>query len=415
MRTRLVRALSAAAPLAAVLAVGGCGGGGGGSGGGSSIIPAFDLQVGVVAADLDGNGRLDVAVANTYVAGPPPHPGTVRVYLHEAASPRSFAAAVRYDVGADPWGIAAADLSSDGLRDLVVATPDGDRVWLLEQDGTQPGRFHAARSFSTPRAPYETAPADVDGDGRNDLAIALNSRSPGGAAVLLQEAAAPGDFGGAVHVPLGPGGTSVAAADVNADGRTDLLLASWSSDPARAGLYLALQDPVVEGSFLPAVRIEAGQRPRHVAAADLDADGRPDLVVANDGIDGKGSGMTVLLADAARPGHFRPGIFHAMDDIAHVGCVADFNNDRRPDIAVSAAVAGLVNDLESVVQLYLQDPLQPGRFVRAGRYGTGDQVLYIVAADLDGDGATDIVTDEGPRVLYNDPGRPGLFAAARPL
>ena len=414
MRTRLVRGSSAAALFAAVLAVGSCGGGGGRSGG-STIIPAFDLQVGVVANDLDGDGRPDIAVANTYVAGPPPHPGSVRLYLQERGAPRSFAAAVRYDVGADPWGIAAADLSSDGLPDLVVATPESDRVWLLEQDPTQPGRFTPATDFTTPQAPYEIAVADLDGDGFNDLAVALNSLSPGGVAILLQEPGSPGEFASAAHVPLGAGGISVAAADLNSDARTDLLLASRSSDPARAGVFLATQDPLVAGSFLPAFRLDAGQRPRHVTAADLDGDGRPDLVVANAGIDGKGSGMTVLLADPMRAGQFRPGVFYAMDDVAHMACVADFNGDGRRDVAVAAAVAGLVNDLESVVQLFFQDPAQPGRFVRAVRYRTGDQVTYIAAADLDGDGAVDIVTDEGPKVLYNDPARPGSLSAARPL
>jgi hypothetical protein len=415
MRTRLVRGSSAAALFAAVLAVGSCGGGGGGSGG-SSIIPAFDLQVGVVANDLDGDGRPDVAVANTYVAGPPPHPGSVRLYLQDRAAPRRFGTVVTYDVGADPWGIAAADLSSDGLPDLVVATPESDRVWLLEQDPMQPGRFKPATNFTTPQAPYEIAVADLDGDGRYDLAVALNSLSPGGVAMLLQEPGSPGEFASAAHVPLGAGGTSVAAADLNSDARTDLLLASRSSsDPAREGVYLALQDPFVVGSFLPALRLDAGQRPRHATAADLDGDGRPDLVVANDGIDGKGSGITVLLADPAHAGQFRPGVFYAMNDVAHMACIADFNADGQPDIAVSAAVAGLVNDLESVVQLFFQDPAQAGRFVRAVRYRTGDQVTYIAAADLDGDGAVDIVTDEGPRVLYNDPARPGSLSAAQPL
>ncbi len=416
MLTRLVRGSGIAALVVAALAVGGCGGGGGGGGaGGSTIIPAFDLQVGVVAKDLDGDGRVDVAIVNTYVAGPPPHPGSVRVYLHDPASPRGFAAAVRYDVGADPWGIAAADLSSDGLADLVVSTPDSDRLWLLQQDPTQPGRFKPATSFATPRAPHEIAVADLDGDGRNDLAVALNSVSPGGAAMLLQEPGSPGVFAGAVHVPLGAGGISVAAADLNGDARADLLLASRSSDPARAGVFLVVQDPFVEGSFLPALRLDAGQRPRHVSVTDLDGDGRPDLVVANDGIDGKGSGITLLLADPAHAGQFRPGVFYAMNDIAHMACIADFNGDGQPDIAVSAAVPGLVNDLESVVQLFFQEPAQPGRFARGGRYDTGDQVIYIAAADLDGDGAVDIVADEGPKVLYNDPVRPGSLLAARPL
>jgi hypothetical protein len=414
VRTRFTSLYGLTMGVATLLSLSGCGGDGGGGGGGGAI-PPFDLQVGVIASDLDGDGWADVAVTNTYVAGPPPHPGSLRVYLHESAGPRSFRAPVRYDVGADPWALTAADVSADGWLDLIASTPDSDQLWLLEQDPTRPGSFLTARGISTPRAPYEVTATDLDGDGRTDLAVALNSISPGGAALLVQDPQSPGTFGGAVQVPFGVGGLGVAAADLNGDGRADLLLASPSSDPARAGLRLALQDPLVAGTFRPAVRLEAGQKPAHVVAADLDGDGHLDLIIANDGINAAGSGMTVLLADAARPGQFRPGTFHAMNDIAQSSCVADFNADGRPDIAVAAAVTGLVNELQSVVQLYLQDAGQPGHFVRGGRYAAGEQVLYLAAADLDGDGAVDIVAGDGPQVLYNDPARPGFFAVARPL
>lgn len=372
------------------------------------------MQTGVVATDLDGDGHVDVAVANTYVAGPPPHPGNVRIYLRDPGNPRGFRAPARYDVGADPWDLAAADLTADEITDLVVATPSADQVWLLKQDPARRGSFVPARSFATPRAPYQAATADLDGDGRTDLAVALSS-VPGGVALLFQDSSTPGDFGGAVHVPVGAGGTTVTTADVDGDGHVDLLRPSVSTDGTRDGLYLSLQDPDVPGTFRPAVRLEAGQKPAHVAAADLDADGRLDLVVVNDGINARGSGITVMLADPAGPAQFRPGVFHAMNDIAQMSCIADLDGDGRPNLAVAAMVTGLVNDYESVVQVFLQDPARPGQFVRGGRYDSGDLAQFIAVADLDGDGHVDVVTGEGPQVLYGDAARPGTLQAVQPL
>jgi hypothetical protein len=405
--------LAALMPAATMVALTACGGGGGGDG--TDEIPPFDMQAGVVATDLDGDGDVDVAVANTHVAGPPPHPGSVRIYLHEPSGPRSFRESARYDAGADPWDLTAADLTADDVTDLVVATPDGDQVWLLQQDPARRGTFIAARSFATPRAPYQAAAADLDGDQRNDLAVALNSNTPGGIALLFQDPAVPGDFRNAVHVPVGYLGTTVATADIDGDDRIDLLRASGSTDPARAGVYLSRQDPILPGTFLPAVKLLAGQRPRHVAVADLNADSRLDLVVANDGIDGRGSGITVLLADPANPGQFHAGTFYPMSDIARMSCIADLDGDGLPDLEVAAMVPGLVNDYESVVQLFVQDPARPGHFVRGGRHDSGDLAEFIAVADLDGDGLVDVVTGEGPKVLYNDATRPGTLQAVRPL
>lgn len=401
----------ALAPIAAMLVLGACGG----SGGGADDLPPIDMQTGVVATDLDGDARVDVAVANRYLDGPPPHAGSVRVYLHDGSGPRSFRAAAIYDIGAEPWELSAADLTADGIPDLVAAAPSSDQVWLLPQDPSRLGSFLAARSYPTPRAPYQAVVADLDGDGRNDLAVALNSYVPGGVALLFQDPAVPGDFQNAVHVPVGDAGTTVATADVNGDGHIDLLHASWSEDDDRIGLYLSLQDATVPGTFLPAVKLAAGQKPRQVAAADLDADDRLDLVVTNDGINTNGSGITVLLADPASPGQFRAGTFHPMSDIARMTCIADFNGDGRPDLAVAAMVPRLVNDYESIVQLYLQDPAQPGHFVPGSRHDSGDLADFIAVADLDGDGLPDVVTGEGPQVLYNDPTQPGTLQAVRPL
>ena len=399
--------LAALLPTAAMMALTACGGGGNGA----DDNPPIDMQTGVVATDLDGDGHVDVAVANTHIDGPPPHPGSVRVYLHEPSSARGFRAATRYDVGTDPWDLTAADLTADDVTDLVVATPDSDQVWLLTQDPERRGTFIAARSFATPRNPYQAVAADLDGDQRNDLAVALSSITPGGVALLFQDPAVPGDFRNAVHVPVGGGGTTVATADMDDDGGIDLLKAS----PSRGRVYLSLQDPDVPGTFRPAVELAAGQMPHQVAVADLDADGRLDLAVANDGIDTKGSGITVLLADPSSPGQFRPGTFYAMNDIAQMICIADLDSDGRPDLAVAAMVTGLDNDYESVVQLFVQDPARPGHFVRRGRYDSGDLADFIAVADLDGDGHADVVTGEGPQVLYNDAIRPGTLQAARPL
>src|SRR5215470_8662819 len=69
----------------------------------------FYRDAGVVVADFDGDGTLDVAVAQSYIGGPPPHAGYVTIYLQ--TSPGTFAPPVRYKVAADPWALATSDIS----------------------------------------------------------------------------------------------------------------------------------------------------------------------------------------------------------------------------------------------------------------------------------------------------------------
>ena len=182
--SRLLR--SAALAMATLLSA--CGGGGG-----TGVVPAFRVQSGVVVADFNADGRDDVAVATTTIAGPPPHPGYVQVYLQTAGG--SFDVPVQYAIGPDPWGMSAGDADGDGRLDLVVATPstvaaqanaigDSGGVSILRQDRTQPGRFLASQWIATGGMAEDAAMADLNGDGRADLIVAdgvgLNGRALGG-------------------------------------------------------------------------------------------------------------------------------------------------------------------------------------------------------------------------------------------
>jgi hypothetical protein len=122
---------------------------------------------GVVAADLNGDGKMDLATANS--TG-----GTVSILLGNGAG--GFAAAVDFPTGGtQPTGIAAGDLDQEGDVDLAVPHSQGGTVAVLLGDGT--GKFAAPLLYPAGNSLRGIAIADVNRDGRLDLATIVSQQT----------------------------------------------------------------------------------------------------------------------------------------------------------------------------------------------------------------------------------------------
>jgi hypothetical protein len=191
------------------------------------------------------------------------------------------------------------------------------------------------------------AVADVNGDGRLDLAVANYSygASAGSVSVLLGNGN--GTFQGAVNFAVGSIPVSVAVADVNGDGRPDLVTANQSGNSVSVLLGNG------NGTFQSAVNFGVGSSPRSVAVADVNGDGRPDLVTANFG---SGS-VSVLLGNGN--GTFHSAVnFYASSPVS--GAVADVNGDGRPDLVAAsfggANVSVLLGNRKAATHLQITAP-----------------------------------------------------------
>ncbi|MBW6487095.1 MAG: VCBS repeat-containing protein [Syntrophobacterales bacterium] len=372
-----------------------CGGGGGGD-----VIPPFTMNDAVATGDLNGDGKLDLALATTYVAGPPPHPGHVVVYLQDPALFGLSFSAVEYSVGSDPWHIAVADLNSDGKLDLVTANTSSNDVSVLLQDTTASGSFQAAVNHATGVYTNFVAVGDLNDDGRPDIAAATNE----GISILLQNPAQPGGFLTSIRLALPSGVSSTAIADLNGDGKADL--AATSSDK----IYIFTQDPAAPGTFLPAVSYAAGPRASFVVTQDIDGDGLPDLAVANAGgsSDGGNSSIAIRLQDRLNPGQFLAVQNYASANGSRSLAVGDFNGDGRPDLALAAVVYS--SQSPGIVQVFIQDAAKPGAFLLPQNYGGGYTPHSIAGGDFNGDGKLDLVSNDGPLLFLQNSAQPGQFA-----
>jgi len=388
-------------PLLLVLIFSGCGGV-------ASFDTPFTMYSSIVSADLNVDGRMDIAMSSSYLSGSPPHPGYAVVLLQNPAPDEGFSPPVRYDAGSDPGFLLTEDINGDGKPDLVLAgqtlsaTGGGtSSISVLLQDPGNPGRFVPSIEYPTGQSP-EVAFGDIDADGNPDLVVGTIS-DPAGISLFRQSPGKPGTFEPPVLIASLPGVGAVAVEDLDGDGKLDIAVAT------DAGISILIQNASAPGIFLPAVDYAAGSQPTSIAVGDLNGDGRPDLALANYGSpDGaiKGS-ASILLQDPTAPGKFLPATDYVTGFRSLSLAIGDLDGDGRMDIAVANPVT---SGSKGSISILLQDNGNPGVFLPAANYPGIFQPLSVAIADLNGDGNADIaVADDGALIYYQDPARQGIF------
>jgi hypothetical protein len=276
----------------------------------------------LASADLNGDGLMDVVSASYDDAA-------LRVFFNDKASPGTFNTPLVLDSpGASQ--VVIADMNADGLPDLISADFN---VSLFVQ--TSPGTFAAPLALYSGGANW-VAVGDLNGDGAADVAVTdgvgVRVLMHTGAASATTFAAAATVFTQTANVNVA-GANIIAIADVNGDGLNDLVI----TDPGPSGgmaptVNVLLQDPANHGSFLAPVSYPIAQdSPQSILVTDLQGTGKLDIVI------GARQSVIVLLHDPANPGQFLAAGSYAAADANEIA-VADINGDGKPDIVVSSGV-----------------------------------------------------------------------------
>jgi uncharacterized membrane protein len=325
----------------------------------------------ITVADVNGDGKLDLVVANGCL-GSNCSTGAVGVLLGKGNG--TFKKVATYGSGAaSVFGsrVAVGDLNGDGKLDLAVATtgpgcgngcPKGLVGVLL---GNGDGTFKKAKTYGTGGfdAIGWVAIADVNGDKKPDLVVANYcatecSYPPAAGSVGVLLGKGNGTFQPVkTYASGGNGAVSVAVADLNQDGKADILVANCGPEacgPGSPGGNVGVLIGRGNGTFKPAVNYPAENSPFNVVAADVNGDGKLDIVVSNWGTPNPATNagaVTVLLGKGN--GTFRPAqTFPSGGAEAPSVAVADVNKDGLLDI-VLACVADALNQSSTGVATVL--------------------------------------------------------------
>ena len=342
--------------------------------------------------------KQDVGVSERRPAGLPHGNGFSAGPL--SSGPLMLLPAVDYDAsGFQVQGTSAvlADVNGDGKADVIVTLPNSSSVGVLLGNGD--GTFQTPKTYNAGLSnPSSVAVADVNGDGKPDLLVANlcgTTCANGSVAVLL------GNGDGTFQAPAAydSGGyftTSIAAGDVNGDGKPDLVVTNWCPDSScsangTVGVLLGKGD----GTFQPAVTYDVGARyAQSVAIADVNGDGKADVVVANwcpsASVCILDMEVAVLLGDG--DGTFKPAVTYGSGGFgANAISVADVNGDGKLDLLVNnVCSSSACTTADTTVGVLLGNG--NGTFQSAVAYDSGVQASGgLAVADVNGDGKLDLV------------------------
>ncbi|HEU4889686.1 MAG TPA: FG-GAP-like repeat-containing protein, partial [Thermoanaerobaculia bacterium] len=315
-------------------------------------------------ADFNGDGRNDVLLV---------HPGTelepesdLVVLIANGTGP--FAAPIVTPTPYSTYHAAVGDVNGDGKADVVLLDNSTATIGVMQGNGD--GTFLPGFSFGSGLAisPFPLVLADFNGDNRLDIAVGTSdSHSVNTNVVVVYPGDGAGHFSGNVTTTIGDMAQDLTAADMNGDGKIDLIVGSSNAN------RIFLNDGT--GSFTHATNLNSGG----VVAADFNHDGKRDLAVADSGTHER----YVYVASGNGDGTMATGVKYPAGYFAHLLDAADVNGDGNLDLLAPSAAGSTVAVLRGKAD---------GTFHAPEFWISGPNAWNVVTDDFDRDGKLDFVT-----------------------
>jgi hypothetical protein len=242
-----------------------------------SFAPKIDFAAdnapySVSIGDFDGDGKPDLAIANNGSS-------LINIYRNTSAPGTiSFGARIDITANTNPYSVAIGDLNNDGKPELVYTTQGSSLALLVMENTSTPGNisFSSPVNYASIDGAFVVSIGDLDSDGKPDIAAS----SGGGTIVVLANTSSGGtiSFSGQQNLSTGGYTVCIAIADLNGDGKPDLATANRNTNNTSVFRNTSTPGNISFDNYVP---YNAEADPFFVIAGDLNNDGRPEICVAN--------------------------------------------------------------------------------------------------------------------------------------
>jgi hypothetical protein len=314
------------------------------------------LPFGLTISDFNGDGYLDLAVANG-------QSNTLSIFFGTGAG--SFQSRINYNTGNYPLDVATADFNNDGKQDLVVTNNFSNTLSVFLNTGLSPSFFQNQVTYATGNGPSGVAIGDFNGDGTQDLAVANNTSNTLG--VLFNTGT--GNFQTQATYATGNSPDNPTASDFNGDGKQDVAVTNGGSNTV--GIFLNAG----AGTFQAQATYAAGSFPKSVTVGDFDGDGKRDLAITNY------NSNTVGIYLGTGTGTFQTQVTYPTGSAPQSVTVGDLNGDGKQDLAVT-------NNSSDTFGIFFGTGT--GTFQTQVSYPTSGDPISLVIGDINGDGKQDL-------------------------